>query len=91
MTEENKQELQRIIEALIPYRDMAEWFLILLQEEWNNELIKRIYERIITEIKSINSEKKKKNIKKGLKKLKEKEQKEKQNENEYLEDLINNI
>ncbi len=91
MTQEKVQALNKILKALIPHWDMAEWFLILLQEEWNDELIERIYERIIIEIKSINSKKKRKDIKKDLKKLKEKEEKENKKNDEYLEDLINNI
>ena len=91
MTEEKKQALQKILEALIPYWDMAEWFLLILNEEWNNELKENLYQNIINEIKNINNKKNRNNIKQALKNIQKKEYLEKQKENEYLEDLINNI
>ncbi len=91
MTPKKKQALQKILEALVPYWDMAEWFLLLLKEWWNDELIEQLYNKIKSEIKKINNEKNRKNIKSALKNIKKKEEKERNEENEYLEDLINNI
>lgn len=91
MAPEKKQALKKILKALVPHWDMAEWFLSLLKEWWNEELIEQLYDKIKSEIKKINSEKDRKNIKSALKNIKKKEEKEKQEENEYLEDLINNI
>lgn len=95
MTEEKKQALQKILEALIPYWDMAEWFLLILQEGWNNELKENLYENIIKEIRNINSKTQQKNIKSALQKLKEKaEQRTRADEDDaekMLDDFINNI
>ena len=95
MTEEKKQALQKILESLIPYRDMAEWFLLILQEGWNDELKENLYENIIEEIKNINSKTQQENIKNALQKLKEKsEQTTKADEEDaekMLDDFINNI
>lgn len=95
MITQKKQALQNILEALIPYWDMAEWFLLILQEEWNNELKENLYENIIEEIKNINSETQQENIKNALQKLKEKsEQTTKADEEDaekMLDDFINNI
>jgi len=95
MTEEKKQALQNILEAIIPYWDMAEWFLLILQEEWNNELKEKLYQNIIKEIRNINSKTQQENIKNALQKLKEKtEQTTKADEEDaehMLDDFINNI
>jgi len=95
MTEEKKQALQNILEALIPYWDMAEWFLLILQEEWNDELKEKLYQNIIKEIRNINSKTQQENIKNALQKLKEKtEQTTKADEEDaekMLDDFINNI
>jgi len=91
MSPQKKQALQKILEALIPYWDLAEWFLLILEKWENDELIEQLYDKIKSEIKKINNEKNRKNIKNTLKQIKKKEEKEKQEENEYLEDLISNI
>ena len=95
MTEEKKQALQKILEALTPYWDMAEWFLLILQEEWNDELKENLYQNIIKEIRNINSKTQQENIKNALQKLKEKtEQTTKADEEDaekMLDDFINNI
>ena len=49
MTEEKKQTLQKILEALTPYWDMAKWFLLILLEEWNDELKEKLYQNIVKE------------------------------------------
>lgn len=95
MTEEKKQALQNILEALIPYWDMAEWFLLILQEEWNDELKEKLYQNIIKEIKNIDSKAQQKNVRNALQRLKHKsEQTSKADEDEaekMLDDFINNV
>jgi predicted component of type VI protein secretion system len=95
MSESKKQALQKILEALIPYREMAEWFLLILKEEWNDELKEKLYQNIIKEIRNINSKTQQGNIKNALQKLKEKtEQTTKADEDEaekMLDDFINEI
>jgi predicted component of type VI protein secretion system len=95
MTEEKKQALQKILEALIPYWDMAEWFLLILQEEWNDELKEKLYQNIIKEIRNINSKTQQENIKNALQKLKEKTEQttraDEEDAEKMLDDFINNI
>ena len=95
MTEQKNQALQKILKSLIPYREMAEWFLLILQEEWNDELKEKLYQNIIKEIRNINSKTQQGNIKNALQKLKEKtEQTTKADEDEaekMLDDFINEI
>ena len=91
MNPKKRQALEKILEALIPYWDMAEWFLLLLQEWWNDELIEQLYNEIKSEIKKINGEKNRKNIKNILKKIRNKEKNEKEKDDKYIEDLINSI
>jgi len=88
---EKKQILQKILEAIVPYWKLAEWFLLILNEEWNDELIEQLHNIIKEEIKNINNEKDRNNIKQALQKIQKKECQEKQRDDEYLEDLINNI
>ena len=95
MSPQKRQALQKILEALIPYREMAEWFLLLLTEEWNDEIGEKLYQEILKEIKNINSGIQQKKIKSALEKLKEKsDETTKADENEaeqILDDFINNI
>lgn len=95
MTPQKKQILQKILESLVPYWDLAEWFLLLLQEEWNEELEKNLYQTILKEIKNINSEAKQQNIKNALQKLKEKSNTiikiDEEEADKMLNDFINNI
>jgi predicted component of type VI protein secretion system len=95
MTEEKKQALQKILEALIPYWDMAEWFLLILKEEWNDELKEKLYQNIIKEIRNINSKTQQENIKNALQKLKEKTEQttraDEEDAEKMLDDFINNI
>lgn len=88
---EKKKLLQKILESLIPYRDMAEWFLLIIKENNNEKLIDTLFETITKEIKSIINENNRKDIKKALENIKDKEQKEKKEENKYLDSLLNNI
>ena len=82
-----KQALQKILEALVPYWDMAEWFLLLLQEG-NDELMLVLYDTIGKEIKNIKNKNQRQKINKALQEIKLKEGKQ---ENKCLDDLINNI
>lgn len=74
---------------------MAEWFLLILKEEWNDELIENLYKIIIQEIKNINSKTEQKNIKNVLLKLKEKSEQttkaDEEDAEQMLDDFINNI
>lgn len=91
MTSQKKQALQKTLEALIPYRDMAEWFLWTLQETENEELSEALYDTISMDIKSIKDEKKRKIVKNALEKIKQHEKIENRETEQYLEDLIDNI
>jgi len=95
MSPKKRQALQKILEALTPYREMAEWFLLLLTEEWNDEIGEKLYQEILKEIKKINSGTQQEKIKSALEKLKEKsDETTKADENEaeqILDDFINNI
>ena len=86
-----KQLLEKILKALKQYRELAEWFLILIDETEDKELIDSLYEMINNQIKGIKDENKRKNINKTLKKLREKESNENSKNSEYLENLIKNI
>ena len=74
---------------------MAEWFLLVLQEEWNEELKENLYQHIIKGIKSINSKTQQENIKNALQKLKEKSElvmkSDEDDAEKMLDDFINNL
>ncbi len=91
MIPQKKQALQKTLETLIPYRDMAEWFLLTLQETEREELSDALYDTISMEIKSIKDEKKRKIVKNALEKIKQHEKIENRETEQYLEDLIDNI
>lgn len=91
MSPQKKQALQKVLKALIPYRDMAEWFLSTLQETENEELLAALYEAISIEIKNIKDEKKQKNVKNILEKINQQEKTENNGTEQYLEDLIDNM
>ena len=88
---EKKQALQNILEALSPYWDMAEWFLLILQEGWNDELKENLYETIIKEIKNINSKTQQENIKNALKKLKSKSEEASKADEDDAEKILDNF
>lgn len=87
--------LKKILKELIPYWEPAQGFLLLLNEEWNDELKKHLYEKIIMQIKNITSKSQQEQIKSTLEKLKEKSEssiKEDEKESEkILDEFINNI
>ena len=95
MSEKKMEILKTILEQLIPYWDLAEWFLLLLNEEWNDELKEKLYQNILTEIRNIKSKVQQQKIKTALKKLKERSEYSIKGDEEdavnILNDFINNI
>lgn len=91
MTPKKKEILQKILEALIPYRDMAEWFLLLLNEEWNEKLKEDLYQEILKKIKEINSKTLQENIMWALKKLQEKTDATTKADEEEAAQILNDI
>ena len=95
MTQQKKEMLEKILTALVPYRDMAEWFLLIVQEKWNDKLKEELYQEILKQIKNINSKTQQEKIKNALKELKEKsESVTKMEENDaekMLDDFIQNL
>lgn len=95
MSNPKKETLQKILNALIPYWEPAEGFLLLLNEEWNDELLEKVYQEIMKQFKEIKSKDQQENIKNALQKLKERSESAiKADEDEaeqLLNDFINNI
>ncbi len=95
MSSQKKEILQKILTALVPYWDLAKWFLLLLGEEKNEGLEEKLYQNILREIRNINSKTQQENIKKALQNLKEKSEKIiKADENEaeeMLNDFMDNL
>jgi len=95
MTPEKKKILKKILTALVPYWELAEWFLLLLEEEWNEGIEEKLYQRILKEIRNINSKTQQENIKTALQKLKEKSETvtktEEKEAEEMLDDFMNNL
>ena len=90
-----KEILEEILEKLIPYRDMAEWFLLLTREDWNEKLQEDLYQEILKQMRNIKSKTQQDKIKWALKKLQEKaETTTKADEEEaaqMLNDFLDNI
>lgn len=91
-----KNLLKTVLEKLIPYRDMAKDFLIILDEceEDEQEFIDKLSNEIIQGIKKIKSREKIDKISREIKKLKRKEESElwkSKKDLDDLENLINNI
>lgn len=78
-----------VLEALIPHRDMAKWFLLLLKEEWNEQLEEDLYQEILKEIRNINSKSQQENIKNALEKLKEKSESVTKKDEDDAEKMLN--
>ncbi len=95
MTPKKKQALQKILEALVPHWHLAEWFLLLLQEGWNDELEGKLYQNILREIRNINSESQQENMKTALERLKENAEiiskRDEKDAEEMLNDFIDNL
>lgn len=95
MSPEKTKILQKILEAIIPYREPAKWFLLLIQEDGNDELKEKLYQEILQQIRNISSKTQQENIKKALKALKKKSnktiKKDQDEAEKMLNDFINNI
>lgn len=91
MSSQKKETLQKILEALIPYRDMAEWFLLLINEEQNDELIENLYQEILKNMKNIKSKGQEEKIKAALQKLKEKSEKVTKTDEKEAEKMLDNL
>jgi hypothetical protein len=70
-----KKLLKTILEKLVPYRDMAEDFIIILDEckEEDQEFIDNLSNEIVKGIRAIKSREKLKKISKEIKKIKREE------------------
>ena len=91
-----KNLLKTVLEKLIPYRNMAKDFLLILEEceEDEQEFIDKLSNEIIQGIKKIKSREKIDKISREIKKLKRKEEFElwkSKKDLENLENLINSI
>lgn len=91
-----KNLLKTVLEKLIPYRDMAKDFLLMLEEceEDEQEFIDKLSNEIMQGIKKIKSREKIDKISREIKKLKRKEESElwkSKKDLENLENLINSI
>lgn len=84
-----------ILQALIPYRDQAEWFLEIIKTTDNKELEDKLIHTIHLYIKTIKSQKEIENIKKSATEIKNKykykEKKDKEDAEKLLNDFIDNI
>lgn len=87
--------LKKILHELVPYWFPAQGFLLLLNEEWNDELKEHLYEEIIMQIKNITSKNQQEQIKSALQKLKEKSRSsikaDEENAEKMLDEFISNI
>ena len=92
---EKKGLLIKILKALEPYRDFAEWLLVIIRSVDDEAFIDSILLEIQKWIKSIKSNKKREKIKKELKQINKKNDKQtkqdKKDADRILEDFINNI
>ena len=92
----SKDTLKLILERLKPHREMAEWFLLMLDEVdyWDDELVTNLQNLITENIKRIQSKNQLKQISNELKTIKQKELDENQSNQkdiEELESLIDDI
>ena len=90
-----KESLKIILTALIPYRNLAEWFLTIIKQTDDEELENQILSMISKWIKSINSKKDRLKIKKKIKEIQNKSdyenKKDKEEADKILNDFINDI
>lgn len=93
--DQKKQLLINILEAINPYRDLAEWLLILIKSIDEEFIIDSLLSRIQTWIKVIKSAREREKIKNEIKEVYVKNntkiQQDKNNAEKVLEDFINNI
>ena len=90
-----KELLVNILKAIDSYRDLAEWFLTIVENTKDDNLINNILIEIQNWIKLIKSQEKRENIKKEINKIYEKNnnktEQDKEKAEEFLENFINNI
>lgn len=90
-----KQLLINILNTINPYRDLAEWFLTIVQNTDDDNLIKYLLIEIQNWIKSIKSKRSKDEIKRKIKKISDennkKNKKDKEEADKILEDFIKSI
>lgn len=88
-----KETLKLVLTRLQPYRDMAEGFLLILDEcnEEDEKLINDLYNDIIQDIKDIDSKEQLQKISNELKIIKERELIEDWKDKRDIEDLENLI
>jgi hypothetical protein len=90
-----KNALIIILQALIPYRDQAEWFLEIIKTTDNEELENKLINTIYQQVKTIKSTKDIENIKKNISeihnKYEYKEEQDKKDAEKLLDDFIDNI
>ena len=90
-----REALIMILSKLVPYWDMAEWFLLIVKEEWNDDLVNLIYGDILKKIRNITSINQRTEMKNVLELIKEKSaismRKDEQEAENILNDFINNL
>ena len=95
MEESKITMLKKILNELVPYWEPAQGFLLLLDEEWNDELKENVYKEILIQIKNIKSTNQQEQIKTALQKLKEKSESsikaDEEDAEKMLDEFINNI
>lgn len=88
---QKKELLIEIITKLLPYWELAEGYLLLLQTTEDQTIIDQLYTLFLTQIKSINSTQAQESLRATLQKLKKREEKEQQEESAALEQLLENL
>ena len=95
MEESKITMLKKILNELVPYWEPAQGFLLLLDEEWNDELKENVYREILIQIKNVKSTNQQEQIKTALEKLKEKSESsikaDEEDAEKMLDEFINNI
>lgn len=91
MFRKKKKVIKKILETLVPYRKPATWFLLLLQEDGNDELKENLYKELLKQIRNINSKNQQENIKNALKELKKKSSKTIKKDQDEAEKIINDF
>lgn len=86
-----KELLLQILERLIPYRDLAEGFLLLVKESEDSEFIDEIYQLLLVNMKKISSQQVKETIQKKIEELKTKEAKLQVKECAEIEQMFDNL
>ncbi len=90
-----KQILIDVLTRLIPYRELAEWFLVLVKETQDEDFIQSLFFLIKKQISTIKDKQEKQSIVSQIKKIKkvksqEKDvtQKDKEEADKILDDLV---